>query len=273
MHARGDHLSARGRNELRRRIALEAAPGRRVAFPALVLDPQFARNGFVYVVRVLLDGAPPMFQLVRYREVGGTLGEAATLLDNVPASIAEPAAALRFGPDGRLYAAFEQSIDAPSSEGSFNGKVLRLDADGTTPRDQRGGSPVLASGARRPRGLDWDSDGALWIVDGDVMRTERLIAVRPDQAPLGRPMSFALPVPFGAASAAFHPTGDLLIGAEAGRYVLRVRFDPANRQRVLATDRLLEGSVDAIRAIAVTPDGSVYICTNTTLLTLKLLGR
>jgi glucose/arabinose dehydrogenase len=253
----------------RRRTALEPVPGARVALPALALDPQFARNGFVYVVRAVLEGAPPVFQLVRYREVGGTLGEAATLLDNVPASIAEPAAALRFGPDGRLYAAFEQPIDAPSSEGGFNGKVLRLDPDGTTPRDQRGGSPVLASGARRPRGLDWDPNGALWIVDGDVVRTERLIAVRPDPAPRGRSMSFALPVPFGAASAVFHPAGDLLIGAETGRYVLRVRFDPANRQRVLGTERLLEGSVDAVRAIAVTPDGSVYVCTNAALIALK----
>jgi glucose/arabinose dehydrogenase len=86
-------------------------------------------------------------------------------------------------------------------------------------------------------------------------------------------VSFTLPVPFAAAAAVFHPTGDLLIGAEAGRYVLRVRFDPANRQRVVGTERLLEGSGDAVRAIAVTPDGSVYVCTNATLLTLQPRAR
>jgi glucose/arabinose dehydrogenase len=201
--------------------------------------------------------------------VGGTLGEAATLLDKVPASVPQPAAAVRFGPDGRLYVAFEQALDAPSSEGAFNGRVLRLNPDGTTPRDQRGGSPVFASGARRPRGFDWDPVGALWIVDGDVLRTERLIGVQPDPAPRAPLVSLALPVPFGAASAVFHPTGDLLIGAEIGGYVLRIHFDPANRQRVLGTERLLEGEVDAVRAIAVTPDGSVYVCTNATLMILR----
>jgi glucose/arabinose dehydrogenase len=252
----------------RRRTALEPAAGAHVAILALALDPQFARSGLVYVVRAMLDEAPPAFQIVRYREVGGTFGEAATLLDNVPASIEEPTAALRFGPDGRLYVAFGELAGTPSVERGFNGKVLRLNPDGTTPRDQRGGSPVLASVARRPRGLDWDPGGALWIVDGDVTRAERLIGVGPGPGVRATSVSFTLPVPFAAAAAVFHPTGDLLIGAEAGRYVLRVRFDPANRQRVLGTERLLEGSVDAVRAIAVTPDGSVYVCTTAALLTL-----
>jgi glucose/arabinose dehydrogenase len=251
----------------RRWTALEPVPGARVAMLALALDPQFARSGLVYAVRVALDGVPPVFQLVRYREAGGSLGEAATLLDNVPASIA-PAAALRFGPDGRLYAAFEERTDAVPTESGFNGKVLRLNPDGTTPRDQRGASPVLASAARRPRGIDWDATGALWMVDGDIARVERLMVVQPGRAPRAPFVSYALPVPFGAASAAFHPTGDLLIGAETAGYVLRIRFDRANRLRVLETERLLEGAVDAVRAIAVTSDGTVYVCTNAALIAL-----
>ena len=246
---------------------------------ALALDPQVARNGFVYVVRVALDASSPMFQLVRYREVGGTLGEAATLLDNVSASHARPldslslardrpAAALRFGPDGRLYAAFEERRDAAPAQGAYNGKILRLNPDGTTPRDQRGGSPVFAQGARRPRGLSWDADGVLWIVDGDPMTPERLIAAAPTQGPF-----YTLPAPFGAASAVFHTGGDLLIGAETAGYILRVHFDRGDRKRVAGTERLLKGDVDAVRAIAVALDGTVYVCTNATLIGLKSLSR
>ena len=260
----------------RRRTALEPVPGTRVEMLALALDPLFARNGFVYVVRVALDAASPMFQLVRYREVGGTLGEAATLLDNIIASPARPfdslslardrpAAALRFGPDGRLYAAFEERSDAAPAQGAYNGKILRLNPDGTTPRDQRGGSPVFAQGARRPRGLSWDADGVLWIVDGDPMRPERLIAAAPTQGPL-----YTLPAPFGAASAVFLPGGDLLIGAETAGYILRVQFDRGDRKRVAGTERLLKGDVDAVRAIAVAADGTVYVCTGATLFDLEV---
>jgi glucose/arabinose dehydrogenase len=255
----------------RRHTAHEPTPGARVATLALALDPQFTRNRFVYVVRAVLDGTPPVFQLVRYREAGGTLGEAAVLLDNVAASVDRPAAALRFGPDGRLYAAFEERGDAPPTTGGFNGKILRLNPDGTTPRDQRGATPVFAPAGRRPRGVDWDANGVLWIVDGDAPRVERLVGVRP--GPATPALSYALPAPFGAASAAFESTGDLLIGAETARYVLRIRFDPADRLRVLGTERLLEGAVDAVRAIAVTPDGSVYVCTNAALIAMKLQAR
>lgn len=252
----------------RRFTALEPARGPRFEMLAIALDPQVARSGLVYVIRAALDSPTPVFQLVRYREVGGILGEAATLLDNLPASSARPAAALRFGPDGRLYAAFEERRDAPPAEGSYNGKILRLNPDGTTPRDQRGGSPVFAAGARRPRGLTWDADGVLWIVDGDAMGPERLIAAAPAPGP-----SYSLPVPFGAASVVFDSAGDLLLGAETAGYILRVRFDPKDRQRVVGTERLLEGEVDGIRALAVAADGTVIVGTNTALIDRISLSR
>jgi len=258
----------------RRVTALAPARAARVEPVALALDPQVARNGLVYVVRAVIDGASSVFQLVRYREVGGELGEAATLLDGVSfdsrslaRDAARPAAALRFGPDGRLYVAFEARSGASPAESSYNGKILRLNPDGTTPRDQPGGSPVLAPGARRPRGITWDVNGVLWIVDGDPMESERLIAA----VPAGP--SYTLPVPFGAASAVFDLAGDLLIGAETAGSILRVRFDPADRQRVVGTERLLGGEVDAIRALAVAADGTVYVATNTTLIERVSLTR
>lgn len=240
------------------RTALEPIPGTTIL--ALTLDPQFARTRHVYIVRALVDSTPAIVRLVRYREVGGALGEAATLLDGVPASAEQPGAALRFGPDGKLYAAFE-------------GSVLRLNADGTTPRDQQSGSPTFAKGARKPRGLDWDTDGRLWIADRDgETHGERLLGFSGRPGPgvpyLTPAVSYPLPVPLGPSALAFHPMGDLLIGAEVAAHVLRIRFEPSDRLRVLGTERLLEGDVDAVRAVAASSDGSVYLCTNGSLVVL-----
>ena len=104
------------------------------------------------------------------------------------------------------------------------------------------------------------------------MGPERLIAAAPVPGP-----SYTLPVPFGAASAVFDPggdqLGDLLIGAEAAGYILRVRFDRADRSRVVGTERLLEGEVDAVRALAVGADGTIHVATNTTLIDRIPLSR
>ena len=56
----------------------------------------------------------PMFTLARFRESGGTLADRAVLLDGVRAGSALPAGALRFGPDGMLYAAFDDGGDPRS---------------------------------------------------------------------------------------------------------------------------------------------------------------
>jgi hypothetical protein len=101
----------------------------------------------------------------------------------------------------------------------------------------------------------------LWIVDGDSMGPERLIVAAPVPGP-----SYTLPVPFGAASAVFDANGDLLIGADIAGYILRVHFDQTDRTRVVGTERLLEGEVDAVRALAAGADGTISVATNTTLI-------
>ena len=70
-----------------------------------------------------------------------------------------------------LYAAFDDGGDTglAGDLASPNGKVLRLNADGSTPRDQAG--PVYSYAYHSPRGLDWDpASGALWVADREHRR-------------------------------------------------------------------------------------------------------
>ena len=82
------------------------------ALLALALDPQFARTRFVFVIYTAPSrSSEPMFTLARFRESSNTLADRIVLLDGVPAAPASPAAALRFGADGKLYAAFDDGGD------------------------------------------------------------------------------------------------------------------------------------------------------------------
>jgi glucose/arabinose dehydrogenase len=71
---------------------------------------------------------------------------------------------LRFGPDGKLYASTgdAQNGDNAQNKASLNGKVLRLNPDGSVPSDNPFGNQVWSYGHRNPQGLAFDSQGRLW---------------------------------------------------------------------------------------------------------------
>lgn len=73
---------------------------------------------------------------------------------------------LRFGPlDGKLYVATGDAQDVQSSQrlDSLNGKILRMNPDGSVPADNPfAGSLIWTYGHRNPQGLAFDSQGRLW---------------------------------------------------------------------------------------------------------------
>lgn len=240
---------------------------------SIALDPEFTRTRHVYVVEAVLRDSAFTFRTSRYRELGGRLVERMVLLPELQAS-SEPKAVLRFGPDRRLYAAFDDggSADAAAKLSEWNGKVLRLEPDGRTPDDQPSASPVLLSALKSPRGLAWASDAStLWLAELGVDGIERLRGMSMSRERPRRGVqrtSYALPERVGLAAMAIHPgegaprmTDDLFIAARDAGYVLRVRFDAEDRRRVLTTERLLEGRVGAVHAVAVAGDGSLYVAT------------
>jgi glucose/arabinose dehydrogenase len=250
---------------------------------ALALDPQFERTRFVFAIYTAPSrSGEPMFTLARFRESSNTLGDRIVLLDGVRAASPSPAAALRFGADGQLYAAFDDGGDPRRSgdRASLNGKVVRLNADGTTPDDQAGSTPVYSEGYRSPGGFDWDprsAPGTLWVVDRDAAGSS-VRGVVPDPASRAGAKrgvvrrAYMLPAASVPASVAFYRgdrfpafAGSLLIASEEGRHLLRISGDPdpddggANRR----FERLLQDRVGGVRAVAVAPDGVIYFANAT----------
>ena len=250
----------------------------------LALHPSFGANRLVYLVYTASGAAGPTARLLRYREVGNALGEAAVLLDDVPAANVHNGARVRFGPDGALYVTFGD-VAAPSHAqdlGSLNGKILRLADDGTTPAGNPYGSPVWSWGHRNPQGIDWHP------VTGDLFETEHgntgndeinvidrgrnygwpIIEGDQSRADMQTPMTSFTPsvAPSGAsfyrgtALPAFR--NDLFVATLRGQALLRVRLDPANLRRVQSIERLLNGRFGRLRDVVSGPDGFLYIATN-----------
>ncbi|HET7220006.1 MAG TPA: PQQ-dependent sugar dehydrogenase [Vicinamibacterales bacterium] len=248
----------------------------------LVLDPQFERTRYVYALYVVTgrDGAP-QFEIARFREAGRRLGERVVLFDRLPASPTRPAGALEFGPDGKLYAAFDDGGDpARASQASaYNAKVLRLNADGTTPSDRPSASPVFSSAYSSPRGLDWQSQSnTLWIADR-LGRDSDQLRIIAETARLARGQSRApivLPSDTDTSSMTFYRGdplapfhGDLFIAGADG--LLRLRFDRRDSGKVVATEHLFAELLDDAISVAVGPDGALYLGARRTLVRIGVL--
>jgi glucose/arabinose dehydrogenase len=153
---------------LRTAVAL----GNKMGMLGLALDPDFASNHYVYVAYDHVAGDNPSnegerrFQLrvARYTLEGNQLVQPKTLIDGIPAATNHTGCRLVFGPDGKLYITTGDADEPPKSQqlDQLNGKILRLERDGSIPADNpfvhtpgaRG--ELWSYGHRNPQGLAFD---------------------------------------------------------------------------------------------------------------------
>ena len=245
---------------------------------ALAIDPKFDESGLLYV---LYAAAGPRdsseFIVARFRQVGDTFAERAVLLDRTPASPAGASGALRIGPDDKIYVALDSSSDMQiaGSFAAYNGKVLRLNLDATTPDDQPDHTPIFSLDHPQPNALDWQpATGTMWVIDRLASDAGRLSAASKDakRNRVGVRTAYALPPGTGATAASFYRgdlipmfKGNLFVAAEAGRELMRMRFDAADPSKVVSVERLLKDQIGPVRVVAEGRDGALYIATDTSL--------
>jgi hypothetical protein len=249
---------------------------------AIAIDPSFARTGFVFA------GYPTRFgvQVVRMRSVNDELIDRVVLLDRLPLSVSRPSIALRFGADGKLYLAVGDG-DAPERAadlGSFNGKILRLNADASTPRDQRALSPVYALHFHAPRAIAPLGDGALWVADSGALSASsptaggsELRAIAGDRGRGETVARYRLPDRVTATGVAIGQgsvdavRGNVFVSSLSG--ILRLRQDPAVPFRLAASEWLLTGVPGGFRALAVDERGTLHAVSEHALITVTPVAR
>lgn len=245
---------------------------------AVAVDPQFKETSFVYGVYTTRTG----MQLVRFVESHGRFVNRAVLLSDLPYRSVDPSASLRFGPDRKLYLGLDDGGDPARAGdlGSYNGKVLRLNADATTPVDQAGGTPVYVLNVNVPRGLTWASDReTLWVAEtgnGGIGLLHAALSSPPDRRAQVMAL-YALPAGMTPVSLTMYQGGEidafrnnLLVAVGDQPELLRLRVDPSNPTAIVETERLPVDAIGPVRAIGVSPAGSIYLCSAETVAVLRL---
>ncbi|UOX90795.1 PQQ-dependent sugar dehydrogenase [Amycolatopsis sp. FBCC-B4732] len=128
----------------------------------LAIAPSFASDHWLY----LMHTSPGDNRIVRIKLENDRLdtGTEQVLLSGLLRNKFHNGGRLRFGPDGKLYASTgdAQNGDNAQNKASLNGKVLRINPDGSVPPDNPFGNQVWSYGHRNPQGLAFDSQGRLW---------------------------------------------------------------------------------------------------------------
>jgi glucose/arabinose dehydrogenase len=285
-------VMANGQLQPRPWATLNVAATSESGLMGLALDPDFASNGYVYVAYTYRTSDGTLVnKLARLRDDPSTGGgyEEAVLADGVRANSVHDGGRVRFGPDGKLYwtmgdAGSDMLAQDPTHP---NGKIHRLETDGSAPADNPWpGSTVYSYGHRNAQGLAWQpGTNALYatehgpsgrqaccldevnrvepgqnygwpLITGDETRAEML----PPVAHSGASETWA---PAGAAFVSSGTwAGSLLFTGLRGQALYRVTLDPSDPWRALSVDPVIQGQFGRLRDVVAGPDGAYYVLTS-----------
>ena len=224
----------------------------------LAVDPEFSKNGLVYLYRTTPDGN----EVARYRLEGEQLVEQAVVAQGIQAAAIHDGGRIHFGPDGRLYfttgdAAEDELAQDPES---LNGKMLVMEAEAA--RGEGGRPEVFSLGHRNPQGFDWrpGTDDELVASEHGPEGDDEVNVLREGQN-YGWPEAqgedhgdFEAPATVYEESIA--PSGATLVGEQ----IRRLSFDADGT--VTRDEGLFEGDFGRLRTVVEGPDGALYALTS-----------
>lgn len=254
----------------------------------LALHPRFSETRWLYAAYSYRAEEGQRVRVVRYREQGNALSERTVIIEGIPAATNHAGCRIKFGPDGKLYITTGDADKPPLAQdlGSLAGKTLRLNEDGTMPRDNpffdqaaARTSPVWSYGHRNAQGLDWQpGTGLLFQSEHGPNGGDEINIVERGQnygwptvhhqlsdPKMASPLAEYTPS-IGPGSGTFYRgtafpqfRNSFLVGCLRGEAILSLALDG---KRVVSQERLLEKQHGRIREVAEAPDGSIYFSTS-----------
>ncbi|HZO32072.1 MAG TPA: PQQ-dependent sugar dehydrogenase [Chloroflexota bacterium] len=268
---------------------LETAKGPESGMLGLALHPEFEKNHWVYLYYTepdvnRKDRVPLRNRVVRFTERDNVGTEMTPILDDIGVSrrAVHNGGVLRFGPDGKLYVTVGNAENEANSQDpkKLNGKILRLNDDGSIPDDNpTRGSPVYALGFRNPFGLTFEPNtGQVWITENSGDHDDEVNAIEPGgnygfptYEGFGNDSTYKDPI-WSSGSRTIGPTGltfytgdqlpqlrgDLFFCAMNTGELTRLRLGGADRKIVMAGEAVVNNChLDVVNG----PDGALYYAT------------
>jgi len=253
------------------------------------LDPAFASNNLLYVCVSVNDGGQWLNQVLRYRMNGNTpVFDGYVIRSGMRANSNHDGCRIRFGPDGKLWVTMGDAGNTANGQNPnvLNGKVLRVNGDGTIPADNpvmpgaAARTAVYTMGNRNPQGLTFEpgTGRAIEVEHGDdtddeinILRAGANYGYPVCRGPCADPR-FVNPA-WTSGNVTLATSGaDFARGVQWGAYdgslfVGQLKESDLRRFTLsgdVATQRdvFFNGTYGRIRTVRQGPDGSLYVTTS-----------
>ncbi|GEO03730.1 L-sorbosone dehydrogenase [Adhaeribacter aerolatus] len=153
---------------------------------SMVLHPQMKKNPYVFLNYTYQKETRLFSKWVRYSYDGEILNNPVVLLE-LPADVGHNGSRIVIDPDGKLMLATgdadvnnnEKNGGNAQNDAVLSGKILRLNIDGTIPKDNPvPGSAVWAKGFRVPQGLVFAANGNLYSAEHGHLTDDEINLIR-----------------------------------------------------------------------------------------------
>ena len=256
----------------------------------MALNPQFATHPYVYVAYDYEQEDAYKEKVVRYLFNGSTLTSPLTIIDNINASGIHNGCRLLISPDLKLFITTGDASNqsSPQNNASVNGKILRLNLDGSIPVDNPvPGSAIWSKGHRNPQGLVFvnnmlyssehgpDSDDEINIIEkgrnygwpavkGFCNENSEIDFCRANN--VKEPVKAWTPT-IAVSGMDFYNSelipqwkNSLLVATLKGSRLMQLKLN-AGHTGITATAEFLANEYGRLRDVCVSPGGKVYVCT------------
>ncbi len=249
----------------------------------LALDPDFAKNHYLYVYQTYEEKGERKNRVLRLIEDQNQAKIDRVLIDQLPGASNHNGGRIKIGPDRMLYITTGDRYDPPLAQDrkSLGGKILRIHLDGSIPKDNPfPNSPVYSFGHRNPQGLAWHPvTQQLYSSEHGQSAHDEINLIKPGQ-------NYGWPLIQGSQSApnlqtpllhsgyqTWAPSGmtfvhsgpwkhHLLVATLRGERLLKIRLKGAAYDQVESVEEWWAEEFGRIRNVYQGPDGSLYLMTN-----------
>jgi len=260
----------------------------------LALHPDFLSNGFLYVVYNYNSANGYREKLVRYTFSNNSLTNPTTLIENIAASGIHNGSRIKVVNETtgvKIYFTTGDASNASTAQdvNSRNGKVLRLNADGSVPADNPiANNPLWSYGHRNPQGLVF--------VNNKLYESEHGPAIEDEVNIIEKGRNYGWPTvngPCDGSETSFCTANNIKepIWSSGGNTIAVCGIDYYNNDKipawknsilmttlkdaslrqlklssdgnsVVSTSIFLKDMYGRLRDICVSPSGNVYLCTS-----------